>query len=226
MSEPKKSGDPVWDEIFGSREYAKYPHEEVIRFVARHFYRAPDRSKVKLLDLGCGPGADLWYIAREGFDTAALDGSAVGVERSKARLAAEGLRADVRQGMFDEIPWADATFDGVIDVRAIQCNPFGLAQRIVKEVHRVLKPGGWFYSSMLTDRTYGYGLGKRVEPGGFTDVPNGPCAGIGFSLMLGRSQVDELYGGFADVRVELSSLTFDGMRCLIEAWNVEAQKAK
>jgi len=221
----EKTDKSIWDKTFGGREYARYPHEEVIRFVARHFYKAPDRSKVKLLDLGCGPGADLWYMAREGFDVAAYDGSEVGLQRAKGRLDEEGKKGDLRHGSFEQIPWADATFDGVVDVRAIQCNSFATAKKIVAEVHRVLKPGGWFYSSILSNATYAVGKGREVEPNGFTDITEGPLAGLGFNLLLSRVQVDDLYRIFPVVRLERHSITVGQMTWTLDAWNVEAQKA-
>jgi tRNA G46 methylase TrmB len=49
------------------QEWGKYPPEHVIRFVARNFYRVPDRKYVHLLEVGCGPGANVWFMAREGF---------------------------------------------------------------------------------------------------------------------------------------------------------------
>ena len=61
------SWDNIWDEVFRSQPWGKYPSEDVIRFVARNFYKAPDRSSVKILEVGCGPGANLWYIAKERF---------------------------------------------------------------------------------------------------------------------------------------------------------------
>jgi hypothetical protein len=42
--------DPVWERIFQSKEWGKYPPEHVIRFVARNFYLARDRNKIRLLE--------------------------------------------------------------------------------------------------------------------------------------------------------------------------------
>jgi hypothetical protein len=46
--------DPVWEQIFSSREWGKYPPEHVVRFVDRNSYRVPDRKQVRLLEVGCG----------------------------------------------------------------------------------------------------------------------------------------------------------------------------
>ncbi len=69
------SWDPVWEDIYASREWGKYPPEELIRFIARTFYAVPDRKAIRILDLGCGSGAATWYVAREGFSAFGIDGS-------------------------------------------------------------------------------------------------------------------------------------------------------
>lgn len=95
MAKENKAMDPVWDEIHSLRTWGEYPAEHVIRFVARNYYQT-DRSKVKILDFGCGAGAHTWFLAREGFDTYAFDGFPYAVENSKKKLEKENLHADFR----------------------------------------------------------------------------------------------------------------------------------
>ena len=44
----------IWDSIFSSKEWGRYPSEDLIRFIARNFYKAEKRSSIKILELGCG----------------------------------------------------------------------------------------------------------------------------------------------------------------------------
>ncbi len=220
----RHSWDPVWEDVFSSQRWGRYPPEHVIRFVARTFGEAAERHAVRLLDVGCGPGANSWFMAREGFSVSAIDGSPTGIEQLRQRCTSEGLAVDARVGDFVELPWADATFHGAIDNASIYSNPFDEARRAVEEVLRVLVPGGWFHSATFTDRTWGYGTGRMVEPGGFTDLTAGPLAGKGFALFLGRARLEELYDGFTDLHVERSSYTLDGEQQLVEQWLVTARK--
>jgi len=210
------SWDPVWESVFRAQEWGKYPPEHAIRFVARNWYGAPNRKAVRLLDLGCGPGACTWYMAREGFSVSAIDGSSTAIERLQARLREEGLSADAQVGDYLGLPWPDATFDGVVDNVSLCCNTYQNCVAAVAEVRRVLKPGARFLSANFTPRTWGYGLGRRLGPSEFTDIREGPLAGKGLSLFMDDSQARVLYAAFEDVVTELLTYTVGGMQHMIE----------
>ena len=47
-----------------------------------------------MLDFGCGAGANTWFLAREGFDTYAFDGSEFAIRNAKNKLEKEGVHAN------------------------------------------------------------------------------------------------------------------------------------
>src|SRR5271165_5975647 len=106
MSFDCRAWDPIWDKIYSRRSWGKYPKEELIRFVARHYYGAPDRSAFKFLDVGCGFGASACYLAREGFTIDAIDGSAVIIDLLRKRLVAEDLKVSLVVGDAAALPYA------------------------------------------------------------------------------------------------------------------------
>ena len=83
------SWDRTWEKVFKENEWGKYPDENFIRFLARNFYKK-DRKNIRILEIGCGPGANIWYMAREGFDVYGIDGSSIAIERARTRLKTEG----------------------------------------------------------------------------------------------------------------------------------------
>ena len=216
--------DPMWEQIFSTREWGKYPPEHVVRFVASNFYRIPDRKQVRLLEIGCGPGANVWFMAREGFSVSGIDGSPTAIQQASERLSREGLTADLRVGDFTKLPWPDSIFDGVVENVSLCCNRWSTVQRVLREICRVLKAGAPFLSSFFTDRTWGYGLGIMVEPDSFIDITDGPIAGTGFCLFLSRNRADELFHDFSDVAIERISRTMEGERRLIEQFVITCRK--
>src|ERR1035441_2780479 len=94
----KPSWDPSWEKVFRSRDWGKYPPEELVRFVARTYYSVPDRKSIRLLEIGCGTGANVWFMAREGFTVSGIDGSVTAIEKARQRITAERLQAHFEVG--------------------------------------------------------------------------------------------------------------------------------
>ena len=146
-----KSWDKTWEKIYRSKEWGKYPPEELVRFIARNYYETKDRKAVKILDVGCGTGAATWFIAREGFTAYGIDGSPTAIKIARKRFSVEKLKGDLRVGDIVALPYTDEQFDAVIDIASIQHNSFKNIKKIIDETHRVLKPGGKFFSMMIAE---------------------------------------------------------------------------
>ena len=96
-----------------------------------------------VLDAGCGPGYLLEALAGRRFRLHGMDG-AVGMLRSaRTRLEAAGpeFPVDFQQGDIEHLPYATSTFDLVCSTGVIEY--LAEDQRVVSELVRVLKPGGF-----------------------------------------------------------------------------------
>lgn len=161
----------LWEEIFSSREWGKYPSETLIRFIARNFYNVSDRKAINILELGLGTGTNLWFCAREGFTVSGIEWSKAGVDRFLKRMNDEGLKdriKDIKIGdyytMLDE--FEDESFDAIIDVASLCCNDFKKTRAIFLKSLTKLKKGGKFYSSHIAKGILGFdeSLGEYYEP--------------------------------------------------------------
>ncbi len=218
--------DPIWEEIFRTHEWGKYPPEELIRFIARNYYRAPDHKAVRVLEVGCGAGANIWYLAREGFSATGVDGSTTAIERAGRRLAAERLSADLRVGDIAELGalFAPATFDAVIDVACLWCNRSAAIQTMVNQIYTVLKPGGRVFSMLLATGSYGEGTGTEIEPGTLVDIQEGPLRGRGLNHFFSLDEVRRVFGAFSDLKIEYTDRSMDGQQHVFRLWVVEGVK--
>jgi ubiquinone/menaquinone biosynthesis C-methylase UbiE len=218
-----------WNELFGRRSWGKYPPEELVRFVARTFPDGGQRRGLRALEVGCGPGANLWYLAREGFTIAGIDGSANAIAMARERLRAEGLAAslqsaDLRVGNFAALPWDDSSFDVVIDIEAIVHNTVPVIRSVIAEIVRVLKPGGWFFAKMFGPKTTGIMTGTMVEDGTMQYPEFGPMVGCGLVHPFNEEEIVKLLASFRDVALDWAHRSDKNRQVDIFEWIVQARR--
>jgi arabinofuranan 3-O-arabinosyltransferase len=116
----------------------------------------------RIADLGCGPG---WYTAA----LRARGAEVLPIDASEDELALAGRPPEgaiVADAM--DLPLADASLDGVLCSNMLEHTPD--ARRVLAEIERVLRPGGWAYVSWTNwfspwgghDMTPYHLLGRRL----------------------------------------------------------------
>lgn len=140
-----------WNKVYSTKDMAQYPDNMLIRFVARNYYKVPNRKDIKFLDVGCGVGASTWYLSREGFSVVAIDRSPVAMERLRVRLKSENLEAFMGCGDISKLDFKPDFFDAIIDISSLCYVPIDDLVGVMKSLHKVLKPGGKFFSMTPTD---------------------------------------------------------------------------
>ncbi len=213
---------PQWDELFQDERFRwREPEEQVIGF-AQDLKR---RGARRVLDLGCGTGRHVVYLARKGFDVCGTDISPRGLEHTRARLEEEGLQADLQLSDMTTIPYPDGHFDAIISTYVIHHNTLDNIRRCVAEMHRVLVPGGKALLIVSSQRGHRYGKGQQLERDTFVH-DSGPEVGIPHHFF------DEpgLHALFADFRIvalildELDEVE-NGVHYLHSHWVVTVEHA-
>ena len=93
----------------------------------------------RVLEVSCGTGYLLIQYADQ-VQASAIDINAKMVEVTTKNLSQAGLSADVRQADVEALPYADETFDTVLNTMSFSGYPDG--QTALAEMSRVLRPGG------------------------------------------------------------------------------------
>jgi SAM-dependent methyltransferase len=151
------------------------PAEQYDRFMGRYARRlavaladtAGVAPGMRVVDVGCGPGGLAAELAERvgAANVAAIDPAAQFVAACRDRIPG----ADVREGVAEELPWADGTFDAALSslVIAFMRDP----DRGVREMARVTRPGGtvavcmWDVEGGMTMLRTFWTAVRQVEPG-------------------------------------------------------------
>lgn len=95
---------------------------------------------MRVLDLGCGLGNDGVRFARGGAIVTGVDLAPRAVELARANFAQRGLAGTFVEGNGEEVELRDGSFDLVWCHTVLHFTPE--PARMVREIHRVLAPGG------------------------------------------------------------------------------------
>jgi SAM-dependent methyltransferase len=96
-------------------------------------------SGERVLEIGCGTGADLLQFAKHGAIAVGIDVTAKHVEMARERV---GVLAEVHQGDMRQLPFQDESFDYVYSHGVLHHSDE--PQRVIRELFRILRPGGRF----------------------------------------------------------------------------------
>jgi SAM-dependent methyltransferase len=100
------SDSAEWDERYSSsdRIWSGEPNDSLVREVSG---LAPGR----VLDVGCGEGADAVWLASHGWDVTALDVSQVALDRARSHADAAGVRVNWQHGGLLDVELPHDGFD-------------------------------------------------------------------------------------------------------------------
>ncbi|HXH08610.1 MAG TPA: class I SAM-dependent methyltransferase [Alphaproteobacteria bacterium] len=178
----------------------------------------------RVLDLGCGVGRHLLYLARQGFEVHGVDISAAGVERCRKELEQLRLRATLHVADMLHIPYPDAFFDWALSVQVIHHTTAATLRQAINHVLHKLKPGGFFFVTFPPVENASADDGQEIEPRTFQREEDGEPL---LHHYVTAEEIDALMEGFRLLEKRLEpheSRDQFGQTTSKPRWNVLAQK--
>jgi ubiquinone/menaquinone biosynthesis C-methylase UbiE len=159
MSTSNQAVKELWDESFDEaialQAYNTAPVEAVIRTVSYYFrdrFAVEDLKKLHFLEMGCGAGPNLMWLAQKGIKISGVDISPTALRLARMNLEKAGYTervGDLIESSVTDVPFADESFDGIVEACVFQHLTKEDRVKTFGEVKRLLKPGGVFVGYML-----------------------------------------------------------------------------
>ena len=170
----------------------------------RKFIKQAQFTKKQVLDIGCGQGRHLTYLSSLGFKTDGVDSSSEAVAMTKKALGKSAGRI-WRADMFKmRIP--KNKYDMIISIVTIQHGRKTDLQKLIKNIHQVLLPGGKAFitipdqGALKTWRTcQKY---KRLDKNTVAPLV-GPEIGVPHGF-YNQKEIKEMFSQFADLEMKKS----------------------
>ncbi|HVN83915.1 MAG TPA: class I SAM-dependent methyltransferase [Candidatus Binatia bacterium] len=116
-------------------------------FRTRFLEQADIHSGHRVLDLGCGTGTMAVLIRQQRPESVVVgvDGDPRALERARRKAAQASLPIQFDQAFADRLPYPDRSFDRVVSSLVFHHLTHDDKLAALREILRVLKPGGWFH---------------------------------------------------------------------------------
>lgn len=190
----------AWEQIYaGSRHLSVWPWTDVVSLTMR---LARPKSGARVLELGCGAGANIPFFQSLGVEYWGIEGS----ESIVARLheAYPDLAARIVTGDFSKDFRVPGEFDLIVDRGSITHNPTASIRGIAGMVRQRLAPGGrflgvdWFSTKFSEYRSGKAGADDYTR----VDFVDGRLAGTGLAHFCDEAHLRDLLSDFEFVFLE------------------------
>lgn len=227
--------DLQFEKLYKKQGFAsqrQYPNEDLIRFLAKNYFYLPlkKRKKIKILELGCGSGANLWMMAKEGFNVHGIDIAPSGIKLCKEMLKNWKVSAKVKIGNMRKLDFPDKFFDAIVDVVSIQHVDLIGHKEVYQEAYRCLKPKGKFFQWHLGTKSisFKHGKGKKIDQNTISEIKNKkvPLSGCKLVCFLSPIVVKKMLGkiGFKNINIESHIRTYKNRTQKIEYLTIQCEK--
>lgn len=212
-----------WEKIYSINKMIMWePQQSIVQFVNRFIKKRIGyknyqviRDFKKCLDLGCGNGSAVHFLAKNDFETYGIDISKDAINIGKDYLKKESLKAELKVASCDDLPFEEDFFDFITCFGVLDHVETSIAKKSIEEVSRILKPNGLFFITLCSISSSLFGKGKQTEKHTYV-LEEGPEKGE-IQHYFDLEEIQELLDGFdiKDIRHSLEH-KYDGKLNRIE----------
>ena len=229
MKVKNKNQDPAfaWEKIFQKKKkWGEYPSEDLIKFFHKFFITSSYKKKrIKVLDLGCGPGRNFYFLSKQKFQVYGCDFSDTALKKAKQNIIKNKLKniklfkTDIRNLTFKK-----NFFDCVIDDCSSYACSFNETRKIYLDISKTLKKNGFFFSSTFSTKSWGDKTGKKISYNYYL-ANTGPHKNEGPTRFTSKKDIFKLFKNlFTLVNLEKTSTTYNNQKHSVKKWIIILKK--
>ena len=162
-------------------------------------------KKDKLLDLGCGSGDKTNYLFNQGFNVVGLDSSREAIKYAQKIFPNLNFyRQDAISTKFNS-----NSFDAIASIALFHCLLKEDRNKYVKEVNRILRPGGFLFQLVLSSEDETKISGKVIESKTFLQ-----SSGTPFHLFT-EKELKEYFTNFNFIKLKLNKKRIKNLKVAV-----------
>jgi SAM-dependent methyltransferase len=215
-----------WEDVYAREMHLSvWPWTDLVSLCLRH---CQPKAEMKVLELGCGSGANIPFFKSMTADYFAIDGSPTAVAQLRARYPQYADQIIVGDFTVD-VPFTN-TFDLVIDRAALTHNTTEAIRNCLNMVEHCLGDDGFFvgidwFSTEFSEMSAGDVDVDEFSKSGFD---TGKLAGVGVTHLSDKTHLLDLLKNFDVIALEHKTVNRyrpdDGWQ--YGAWNFVARRLK
>jgi SAM-dependent methyltransferase len=141
-------GTPPWD--------IGRPQPAIVRLAET------DQIAGSVLDVGCGTGENVLYLAERGFAVTGIDGAPTAIRKARAKAKRRAINASFELADALNLSVPKQPFDTVIDSGLFHVFSDEERARFTESLGRVIRPGGTYFLMCFSDQEPGDWGPRRV----------------------------------------------------------------
>jgi SAM-dependent methyltransferase len=227
MNELNSHYTDFWAERLGVHFY---PSEFLVRtflskncpdLVLKHNYENKD-----VLDLACGDGRNMGLLSNLGMNVYGTEITKEICDAVMLRMEEKGIKADVRVGRNNSLPFEDQTLDYIVASASVYYIDTGTTfEDNMLEIQRVLKPGGNIIFSLVHPDSYILDGAEELQDSHFRikNDPLGMRSGYVFKVFKTRERIKNYFStNFSDISIGCTADDYYGLNQVL--WLLVAKK--
>ena len=137
----------AWEDLYSEKQekaMMKFPFPIVIELVNFYSKKYPNiqPKNINVLEVGCGSGSNIKYLAELGYNVYGIDISETAVNYAKTSFLQHNLKGNIQTASVDSLPFENDFFHIVIDQGVLMCVNEEVYKQAINEMHRVLSYKG------------------------------------------------------------------------------------